>query len=55
MIASSLPNCAVSDPSWVTLVHSSGHVLSLCEPTLIIGSMVKHMPGFADPTALFFA
>jgi hypothetical protein len=50
-----LPNCAVLFPSCVALVQSSGHVLSLCVPSVIIGSMVKHMPSFASPTALFLA
>lgn len=50
-----LPNCAVRVPSCVTLVQSSGHVLSLCVPKLIMGSMVKHIPGLAWPTALFLA
>ena len=48
-------NCAVLLPSVVTLVQSSGQVLSLCVPRVIMGSMVKHMPGFASPTALFLA
>lgn len=45
-------NCADSFPSAVTLVQSSGHVLSRYVPKLIMGSMVKHMPGLADPTIL---
>lgn len=48
-------NWAVRLPSTVTLVQSSGHVLSRYEPRLIIGSMVKHIPAFAVPTALFLA
>ena len=48
-------NCAVRLPSCVTLVQSSGHVLSLYVPRLIIGSIVNVMPGFAIPIALFFA
>ncbi len=48
-------NCAVRFPSAVTLVQSSGHVLSRYDPSVIIGSMVKHIPGAASPTALFFA
>ena len=50
-----LPNCADFFPSTVALVQSSGHVMPLCVPRLIIGSMVKHIPGLHSPTALFFA
>jgi hypothetical protein len=48
-------NCAVLLPSLVTLVQSSGHVLSRQLPRLIIGSIVNVIPGLHTPTALFFA
>lgn len=42
-------------PSAVTAVQLSGHVISLCTPALIIGSMVKICPGFIKPVALLLA
>lgn len=47
------PNCAVLFPSIVTAVQLSGQIISLYVPRATIGSIVKHMPSFAAPTALF--
>ena len=47
--------CADSFPSVVTAVQLSGHVWSVHTPSEIIGSIVKALPGFITPTALFLA
>lgn len=47
------PNCAVLFPSIVTAVQLSGQIISLYVPSATIGSIVKHIPSFAAPTALF--
>lgn len=49
-------NCADGAPVTVTLVQSSGQVVSReAGVAVIIGSMVKVIPGANRPTALFFA
>lgn len=46
-------NCALSFPSTVTAVQSSGHCSSRQLPAFIMGSIVKLWPGFITPIALF--